>query len=152
MFKFFIAIQVWLYRLSKGWLGGSMGDFNVLLLTTVGRRSGKTRTLPLGLFDWPGGYLVVASNSGHPRHPSWYLNLMSHPQATVQVLDKVVPVTAEVLTGETRAKAWQQVIALMPLTRRKPLASFRWCFYIHPINLDILSILGIHIGPTGQEN
>ena len=51
MFKFFIAIQVWLYRLSKGRLGGSMGDFNVLLLTTVGRRSGKTRTLPLGLFD-----------------------------------------------------------------------------------------------------
>ena len=114
MFKFFIAIQVWLYRLSKGWLGGSMGDFNVLLLTTVGRRSGKTRTLPLGLFDWPGGYLVVASNSGHPRHPSWYLNLMSHPQATVQVLDKVEPVTAEVLTGETRAKAWQQVIVSAP--------------------------------------
>ena len=91
-----------------------MRGFNVLLLTTVGRRSGKTRTLPLGLFDWPDGYLVVASNSGQPKHPSWYLNLMSHPQATVQVLDKVVPVTAEVLTGETRAKAWQQVITTAP--------------------------------------
>ncbi|MGD0877459.1 MAG: nitroreductase family deazaflavin-dependent oxidoreductase [Anaerolineales bacterium] len=114
MLKFFMAIQVWLYRLSKGRLGGRMRGFNVLLLTTVGRRSGKTRTLPLGLFDWPDGYLVVASNSGQPKHPSWYLNLMSHPQATVQVLDKVVPVTAEVLTGETRAKAWQQVITTAP--------------------------------------
>lgn len=114
MFKLFMAIQVWLYRLSKGRLGGSMRGFKVLLLTTTGRKSGKTRTLPLGLFDWPGGYLVVASNSGQPRHPSWYLNLMSHPQAVVQVLDKVVPVTAEVLSGETRAQAWQQVITSAP--------------------------------------
>jgi F420H(2)-dependent quinone reductase len=114
MFKLFMAIQVWLYRLSKGRLGGSMRGFKVLLLTTTGRKSGKTRTLPLGLFDWPGGYLVVASNSGQPRHPSWYLNLISHPQAAVQVLDRVVPVTAEVLTGETRAQAWQQVITSAP--------------------------------------
>jgi deazaflavin-dependent oxidoreductase (nitroreductase family) len=114
MFKLFMAIQVWLYKLSKGKLGGSMRGFTVLLLTTIGRKSGKTRTLPLGLFDWPGGYLVVASNGGQPRHPSWYLNLMSHPQATVQVLDKVVPVTAEVLTGEIRAQAWQQVITSAP--------------------------------------
>jgi deazaflavin-dependent oxidoreductase (nitroreductase family) len=114
MFKLFMAIQVWLYKLSKGNLGGNMRGFKVLLLTTIGRKSGKTRTLPLGLFDWPGGYLVVASNGGQPNHPSWYHNLMSHPQATVQVLDKVVPVTAEVLTGETRAQAWQQVISSAP--------------------------------------
>jgi deazaflavin-dependent oxidoreductase (nitroreductase family) len=114
MFKLFMAIQVWLYRVSKGRLGGSMRGFKVLFLTTTGRKSGKTRTLPLGLFDWPGGYLVVASNSGQPRHPSWYLNLMSHPKAVVQVLDKVVPVTAEVLSGETRAQARQQVITSAP--------------------------------------
>ncbi|MGD0753089.1 MAG: nitroreductase family deazaflavin-dependent oxidoreductase [Anaerolineales bacterium] len=114
MFKLFTAMQVWLYKLSKGKLGGNMRGFKVLLLTTIGRKSGKTRTLPLGLFDWPGGYLVVASNGGQPKHPSWYHNLMGHPQATVQVLDKVIPVTAEVLTGETRAQAWQQVISSAP--------------------------------------
>jgi F420H(2)-dependent quinone reductase len=110
MFKFFQAIQVWLYRRSGGRLGGSMRGFKVLLLTTTGRRSGKLRTAPLGLFDWPGGYLVVASNAGRSVHPSWYLNLLSHPQAVVQVLDQVIPVTAAGLTGETRAQAWQQVI------------------------------------------
>jgi len=91
-----------------------MRGFKVLLLTNAGRKSGKSRTLPLGLFDWPGGYLVVASNSGQPSHPSGYHNLMSHPQATVQVLDQVIPIPAEVLTGETRARAWQQVITSAP--------------------------------------
>lgn len=91
-----------------------MFGFNVLLLTTTGRKSGKTRTVPLGVFDWGGEYLIVASNSGAPTHPAWYLNLKVHPQATVQVLDEVIPVTAEVLTGEARLKAWQQVITSAP--------------------------------------
>ena len=90
-----------------------MRGFNILLLSTSGRESGKTRTLPLGFFDWPGGYLVVASNGGRPRHPSWYLNLGS-PQTTVQVLDKVIPVNAKMLSGETRAQAWQKVITSAP--------------------------------------
>ncbi len=114
MFKLFMAIQVWLYRRSKGKLGGKMRGFKVILLTSTGRKSGQTRTLPLGLFDWPGGYLVVASNGGQPRHPAWYLNLMSNSHATVQVLDQVIPVTAEVLNGEARARAWQQVITSAP--------------------------------------
>jgi len=86
MFKLFSAIHGWADRLSGGILGGRMRGFNVLLLTTTGRKSSKTRTLPLGLFERPSGYLVVASNGGQPRHPSWYLNLGSSPQAAVQVL------------------------------------------------------------------
>lgn len=114
MFKLFMAIQVWLYRRSGGKLGGRMRGFKVILLTTTGRKSGKTRTLPLGLFDWPGGYLVVASNGGQSRHPAWYHNLVNQPQATVQLFDQVIPVTAEVLTSATRAQAWQQVITSAP--------------------------------------
>jgi F420H(2)-dependent quinone reductase len=114
LFKFFLALHVGLYRLSEGKLGGSMRGFKFLLLTTTGRKSGKTRTVPLGLFDRPGGYLIVASNSGQPTHPAWYHNLKSHPQVTVQVFDKVIPVTAEVLSGEARARAWQQVTATAP--------------------------------------
>ena len=112
--RLFIAIHVGLYRLSRGKLGGRMRGFNVLLLTTTGRKSGKVFTVPLGLFDWPGGYLVVASNNGAPTHPAWYHNLKSQPQVTVQVLDQVIPVTAEVLTGEDRLQAWQQVITSAP--------------------------------------
>jgi deazaflavin-dependent oxidoreductase (nitroreductase family) len=91
-----------------------MRGFKVLLLTTTGRKSGKTYTTPLGLFDHDCGYVIVASNAGLPAHPAWYYNLKSNPQVTVQVLDKVVPATAEVLSGEARTLAWRQVIATAP--------------------------------------
>jgi deazaflavin-dependent oxidoreductase (nitroreductase family) len=83
MFKLFTALQVALYRMSGGKLGGTMMGFKVLLLTTTGRKSGKVHTTPLGWFDRPGGYVIVASNGGGPRHPGWYFNLQSKPQATI---------------------------------------------------------------------
>ncbi len=113
-FKLFMAIQVFLYRLTGGRLGGKFGGFNVLLLTTTGRKSGQARTVPLGRFDHPKGYVIVASNGGQPTHPAWYFNLKGNPHVTIQVLDKVLPATAEVLTGQERAQAWQQVITTAP--------------------------------------
>ena len=109
-----MALQVGLYRLTRGMLGGQMRGFKVLLLSTKGRKSGKTYTTPLGCFDYEGGYVIVASNAGLPSHPAWYYNLKSNPQVTVQVLDKVMPATAEVLSGEARTQAWRQVIAIAP--------------------------------------
>jgi deazaflavin-dependent oxidoreductase (nitroreductase family) len=114
-------------------LGGKMRGLQVLLLTTAGRRSGRSHTVPLGFFDWQGGYLVAASNSGRPSYPAWYYNLINHPRVTIQVYDKIVLVTAEVLAGEARAQAWQQVIASVPLyaeyekraTREIPLVLLR---------------------------
>jgi deazaflavin-dependent oxidoreductase (nitroreductase family) len=58
--------------------------------------------------------MIVASNAGQPSHPGWYFNLQSHPRVTVQVMDKVMSVTAEVLSGDARALAWQQVITRAP--------------------------------------
>jgi deazaflavin-dependent oxidoreductase (nitroreductase family) len=112
--KLFFAFSVWIYRLSGGKLGGRFRGFKVLLLTTTGRKSGKTHTIPLGCFDHKDGYVIVGSNNGQPTHPAWYYNLKSNPQVTVQVLDEVIPVTADVLSGEARAQAWQQVIATAP--------------------------------------
>ena len=114
LFKLFIALQVWMYRRSGGKLGGKMRGFKVLLLTTIGRKSGKTYITPLGCFDHAEGYVVVASNGGQPTNPAWFYNLKNNPQVTVQVLDRVTPATAEVLTGEARAQAWRQVIATAP--------------------------------------
>jgi len=114
LFKLFMALQVGLYRLSGGKLGGTMRGFQVLLLTTTGRKSGKTHTTPLGRFDHEGGYVIVASNGGQPTNPAWYFNLKTNPHVTVQVLDKTMPATAEVLSGETRAQAWRQVVATAP--------------------------------------
>jgi deazaflavin-dependent oxidoreductase (nitroreductase family) len=114
LFKLFTAFHVWMYRITGGRLGGTMRGFKVLLLTTTGRKSGKAYTTPLGVFDHPSGYLIVASNAGLPANPAWYYNLKSNPQVTVQVLDKVIPATADVLSGEARTLAWSQVIATAP--------------------------------------
>lgn len=91
-----------------------MGPFKVLLLTTTGRKTGKVHTTPLGYFERPDGYLIVASNAGSPHHPAWYLNLKNNPQATIQVQDRVVPAAAEVLSDQPRAQAWQQFITAAP--------------------------------------
>jgi F420H(2)-dependent quinone reductase len=114
IFKLFMALQVKIYQLSKGKFGGNMRGFNLLLLTTKGRKSGKLYTTPLGRFDQEGGYLIVASNAGQPTQPAWYLNLKNNPQVTVQVMDKVIPATAEVLSGEARTQAWRQVTSISP--------------------------------------
>jgi len=86
-----MSIYVGLYRRSKGKFGGEMRGFKVLLLTTTGRKSGRQHTVPLGAFARPDGWVVVASNAGQTPSPGWYYNLMSQPQVTAQVLDKVVP-------------------------------------------------------------
>ncbi len=114
LLQFFMALQVGLYRLSGGMLGGQMRGFKVLLLTTTGRKSGKTHTTPLGCFDQEGGYVIVASNGGQRANPAWYYNLKSNPQVMVQVLDKKMPATAQILSGEARTAAWRQVIATAP--------------------------------------
>jgi deazaflavin-dependent oxidoreductase (nitroreductase family) len=82
-----------------------MGGLKVLLLTTIGRKSGRMHTVPLGFFDRHDGYVIVASNSGQPSHPAWFHNLKSHPQITVQVFDKSLP------------RCWQARPANRPGTR-----------------------------------
>ncbi len=113
-YTLFNSIQIWLYRATRGRLGGSMMGFNVLLLHTVGRKSGKERVTPLGYFRQDGGYLLAASNAGRPKHPAWYLNLMNSPRTKVEIMGQTIPVTAETLSGEARAQGWQQVISSAP--------------------------------------
>jgi len=114
MQNIFIAIYVALYRLTKGKIGGRMSGTNVFLVTTTGRKSGKSRTVPLGVFDRQDGWVIVASNAGGPRNPAWFHNLVAQPQASVQAFGKVIPVRAELLIGEARAQAWQQVVTVAP--------------------------------------
>jgi deazaflavin-dependent oxidoreductase (nitroreductase family) len=113
--KLFMAMHVAIYRLTGGRIGGKFRGFNVILLTTKGRKSGKPITTPLGWFAHPEGYVLVASNMGSSSHPAWYYNIVKHPKVTVQLLNKVIPVTAEILTGDARTRAWQEVITAAPL-------------------------------------
>lgn len=86
---------------------------NLLVLTTVGRKSGQPRSTPLAWFPGPDdSWLVVASAGGAPANPAWYLNLAAHPdQVTVEQAGRKVAVTAEELHGAEREQAWQRITA-----------------------------------------
>src|SRR5690349_216124 len=100
IFKFFTSIFVSLYRMTNGRMGGSMAGLNVLLLTTTGRKSGKSWTTPLGYFEDDGAYVITASNAGNERNPSWFLNLKSNPQVTIRIKDKEMTALAEPASPE----------------------------------------------------
>ena len=102
------------YRATGGKLLGRMGKSPILLLNTVGRKSGKKRTTPL-LYVMDGeGFVIIASKGGAPTHPAWYLNLIANPDATVEVGDREVRVRAEEVHGEDKTRLWQKMVEMYP--------------------------------------
>ena len=95
---------------------GKFLDFNALVLTTVGRKTGAERTTPVGWFPGPdGSWLIVASAAGAKGNPAWYYNIAAHPdQVQIEVDGRKVAVVAEQLHGTERAEAWQQIITAAP--------------------------------------
>ena len=89
----------------------------LLLLKTVGARSGETRTTPLGWFpdSTEGSWLVVASFGGAARHPAWFLNMARNPDKVwVEIGKRKLQVQPESLSGTDRAEAWQRIVSLAP--------------------------------------
>jgi deazaflavin-dependent oxidoreductase (nitroreductase family) len=100
-----------IYRASKGKVAGSMGGRQVSLLTTTGRRSGKQHTTPVMTFPHPGGLVIVASNGGSDRMPSWYYNLSAHPQVTIQTGAQVRTMTARTASPQEKTQIWPDIVA-----------------------------------------
>ncbi len=90
-------------------MGSQLGAQSVLLLRTVGRKSGKSFTNPLSFFRDGENYLVVASNWGQESHPNWFLNLMQQPRTTIQVKDRTIPVQARQAEGAEYERLWKVV-------------------------------------------
>jgi F420H(2)-dependent quinone reductase len=109
-----VAAHVLLYRMSAGRLGSSRHGFKVLLLTTVGRKTGIKHTVPLGYIMDGDAYVVIGLNGGLEHHPAWYLNLGTNSQAEIQVKDKLLTVHAETAVGEYRQRLWEQLIREAP--------------------------------------
>ncbi|HEY3992207.1 MAG TPA: nitroreductase family deazaflavin-dependent oxidoreductase [Ktedonobacteraceae bacterium] len=90
------------FRATGGKPGGQMDGAYVLLLMTIGAKSGQRRTNPLIYLPYNDSFVIFASKGGSPTHPDWYHNLIAHPQATVEVGTETFEVTARVATGELR--------------------------------------------------
>ncbi len=110
-YKAAIALNVAIFRLLGGRGMGRMG-----VLTTVGAKTGKKRSHPVGVFDAGNNtWWVVASKGGAPEHPAWYRNLAKNPgQVELEVAGRRLKVTPESLHGTERDAAWKEIVALSP--------------------------------------
>jgi deazaflavin-dependent oxidoreductase (nitroreductase family) len=102
-------LNVPVYRLSRGRLMNTVGTGPVLLLTSVGRRSGQKRTAPVLYLKDGERYVVVGSNAGNVRAPAWSYNLEANPDAEIEIRGDRRLVRARVAEGEERAGLWRKV-------------------------------------------
>jgi deazaflavin-dependent oxidoreductase (nitroreductase family) len=94
--------------------GSALRDRPVVLLTTVGARTGLLRKTPLMRVEHAGTYAVVASMAGAPKHPQWYFNLLAHPVAELRDGGLVLDVTAREASGAERSAWWSRACTAFP--------------------------------------
>ena len=85
-----------------------------LLLTTTGRRTGKSYITPLIYGEDSGRYLIVASRGGAPEHPQWYQNLVANPDVEVQVRADRFRARARTATPEEKPALWKLMARIWP--------------------------------------
>ena len=90
------------------------GSRPLLLLTTIGAKSGQHHTTPMMYIPNGDRLLVIASNIGAPKHPDWYHNLVAHPEVTVEVGTETYEATAIVTQGTERQQLWTWIIEQYP--------------------------------------
>jgi deazaflavin-dependent oxidoreductase (nitroreductase family) len=102
------------FRANAGKVGGRFAGAPMLLLSTTGAKSGQQRTTPLVYLPDGERFIIFASKGGAPQHPSWYHNLVAHPDTVVEVGTETIPVTATVITGEERDRLYATQAGLRP--------------------------------------
>jgi deazaflavin-dependent oxidoreductase (nitroreductase family) len=118
LLRAFVRTHVLAYRLTRGRVGSAWRKASILLLTTRGRKSAKQRTTPVLCLQDGARFVVVATNNGAPRHPAWYLNLLAHPRADVEVKGKRFARDARTAGAEERAELWPRLVAIYPKYER----------------------------------
>jgi deazaflavin-dependent oxidoreductase (nitroreductase family) len=87
---------------------------SVLILTTVGAKSGETRENPLAYTRAGDSYVVIASKGGAPSNPAWFHNLVANPDVKLEVRGETIPVRARVAEGEEHQRLYDAQAKLMP--------------------------------------
>jgi len=102
------------YEATDGEEGHDWRGSTTLILTTKGRKTGKTHKTPLIYQEHHGDYLVVASKGGAPKPPAWYLNLEANPEVGVQVRGDRFKAKARRATPDEKPEMWKKMTATWP--------------------------------------
>ncbi len=107
-------VHKFIFKASRGQVGKRVDGLDILLLITLGHKSGKRRETPMPYFTHPEGYLLIASNAGRSTNPDWYYNLLHESAADVQIRAKRFRVVARDLQGEEHTQWWRKLVARQP--------------------------------------
>jgi deazaflavin-dependent oxidoreductase (nitroreductase family) len=106
--------QVELYESSGGTAGTELRGMPVIILTTLGAKSGKVRKAALMRVEHDGSYAVVASLGGAPKNPVWYYNVVGHPRVELQDGPVKRDMVAREVTDDEKAVWWERCVAAYP--------------------------------------
>ncbi|MEV3964176.1 nitroreductase family deazaflavin-dependent oxidoreductase [Nocardia sp. NPDC050193] len=109
-----VSGQVERYEASNGAEANELQGMPVVILTTVGNKTGKIRKTPLMRVEHEGRYAVVASQGGLPKHPLWYLNILADPRVELRDKDVVKKMVAREANGAEKAEWWKRAVAAYP--------------------------------------
>jgi len=112
--RVFMAVNSFFIRATRGRVGGQLGTQTILLLHSVGRKSGQPRVTPIAYFHYEGRYLVVESNWGKDQHAAWYYNLKAQPQTRIEVDGQTIQVQVGFAEGEEYVRLWEYVTKKHP--------------------------------------
>jgi len=102
------------FRENGGKVGPPFEGAPLVLLHSIGAKSGEERISPLMSFPDADGWVIVASKGGAPTNPAWYYNLLANPETTVEFGSETYDVTASVLSEQERAPLWAEITASNP--------------------------------------
>ena len=94
------------YLSSKGASMGKMRGRDICVVTMTGAKSGQKRDIPLMYVPYRDGVLLVASLGGAPKHPTWYWNLVKHPDVDVHVKGETLRLRARIASPAEKAELW----------------------------------------------
>ena len=102
------------FEASNGAKANTLRGVPIILLTSVGAKTGKLRKTPLMRVEHDGQYAVVASQGGAPTHPVWYHNLVKNPHVELQDGADRADYDARLVEGDERALWWERAVAVWP--------------------------------------
>lgn len=106
--------QAELYEATDGEKGGTVNGKPVVVITSVGAKSGNLRKNPVIRVEHDGQYAAVASKGGHPHHPTWFHNFVAHPHVELQDKADKRDYEARILEGEEREEWWARAVEVWP--------------------------------------
>ncbi len=108
--------QVAEYEGSSGERGNTLRDTGmpIIVMTTVGRKTGKVRKVPLMRVEHNGEYAIIASKGGAPKNPAWVANLLAQPKVMIQDGPEPFDAVVRLVEGAERAEWWERSVAAYP--------------------------------------